>query len=40
MLYRYHDYMFNMHKVSLDTIKYWLVELYATFFTSSYRPEK
>ena len=25
--------MFNMHKVSPDTIKYWLVEPYATFFT-------
>ena len=23
--------MFNMHKVPLDTIKYWLVEPYATF---------
>ena len=23
--------MFNIHKVSLDTIKYWLVEPYATF---------
>ena len=28
--------MFNMHKVSLDTIKYWLVELYVIFFTGSY----
>ena len=35
MLYKYHDYMFNMYKVSLDTIKYWLVEPYAIFFTGS-----
>ena len=26
----YHNYMFNMCKVSLDAIKYWLLEPYAT----------
>ena len=35
VLYKYHDYMFNMLKVSLDTIKYWSVEPHAAFFTGS-----